>query len=299
MLTASAGFADLEQFSLLALGNVTLHHTQPFGLEQLLGLYGDSFALEGDTLTAELPEDVLHIALGTEAEATEDRFARQLATYDRLSDAGVDSLWTAVTGYYAGFFAANALMLSCGRGLLRVDSSAIAIAQGGGLHQLKVDEGATLGHLRLSLTPMTGSASHQATWVAVRNLVTALSDTVGNGPREAQTFTALAALIVAPRWLSKERNDINYDFRRNPFLAGFWPRELPTLTGEEAVEKRILTVLNPRAEQRFELVMVACASLFGALSRNFLDRGGKLDPERRRRRQETLSACPGLHWLLA
>jgi hypothetical protein len=299
VLSASAGFADLEQLSLLALGTVTLHHKQSFALEQLLSLYAGSFSLQAGVLSADLHEETLQIALGTEAEAAADRFVRQLSTYDRLSEAGADPLWTAVTGYYAGFFAANALMLACGRGLLRVASSAISVAQVGGLHRVGLGQGTTVGHLKLSLTPITGPASHQATWAAVRELIDGLSRTPGNGPREAQTFAALADLIVGPPWLNKERNDINYDFKRNPFLAGFWPRELPSLTDERAVEARILNVMGPRPEQRFELVMAGCASLFAALSRSFLGRGGKIDPQRRSRRTEAMAACPSLTWLLA
>jgi hypothetical protein len=299
VLTASAGFADLEQHSLLALGNVTIHHRQPFALEQLLAVYGGAFTAHGAGLSADLPEETLQIALGTEAEAAGDRFVRQLATYDSMSQAGMDPLWTAVTGYYAGFFAANALMLACGRGVLRVDRAAITAAQARGLHRVNIRPGVTFGQLQLSLTPITGPASHQATWAAVRDLLNDLAATAGNGQREELTFSALAAMIVGPNWLSRERNDINYDFKRNPFLAGFWPRELPSLIDEAAVENRILTIVAPRPEQRFELVMAGCASLFFGLGRSFRARGGKIDPQRRKRRQEAMTACPALSWLVA
>jgi hypothetical protein len=299
VLTASAGFSDLEQLNRFALGNVTLHHKQSFTLARLISVYGSSFALQGALLTADLQEEALQVALGTEAEAAVDRFVRQLVTYDRLSTAGVDPLWTAVTGYYAGFFAANALMLACGRGLLRVNTTVISVAQTGGLHRVRLGQGSAPNDINLTLTPVAGPGSHQATWASVRELLMDLAATVGNGPHEAQTFASLAGLIVHPRWVSTERNEINYDLERNPFLAGFWSRELPSLTGENALESRILSATSLRPEQRFELVMTGCASLFGGLSREFLRRGGKVDPQRRGWRRAAMASCPDLQWLLA
>jgi hypothetical protein len=298
VLTTSAGFADLEQQSLLAVGAVTIHGPRAVPLQQLIGIYGSSFSSHGGSLLADLPEEALQIAIGMEAEAAADRFVRQVATYESLLQTSGDPLWTAVTGYYAGFFAANALMLGVGRGLLRVDPTTVTVAQSGGLHRVEVAPGGSVGHLSLRLTPVSGYGSHVATWAAVRDLLTVLGATAGNGAREAQTFVALGALIVGPPWLSRERNDMNYDFRRNPFLAGFWSRELPDLTGENAVASRILSVLSPRPEQRFELVMAGCASLFFGLSRRFVARGGRLDPQRRATRRRVMGACPSLEWLV-
>jgi hypothetical protein len=53
----------------VALGSVTLHHKQPFRLNHLLEAYGSSFAHTADGLQADLPEEALQIALGTEAAA--------------------------------------------------------------------------------------------------------------------------------------------------------------------------------------------------------------------------------------
>ncbi len=298
MLASSAGFADLEQFSLLAIGNVTLHRGQALDLVDLMSVYGSSFSVQGGDLIADLHEEALQIALATEAEAAIDRFVRQLTTYEELSTTGSDPLWTAVTGYYAAFFVSNALLLACGRGFVRVDTSQITGAQQGGLHRVRLAQGATLGHLELRLTPMGKEGSHKATWKGVRELLADRATTVGNGTREAQVFASLAALIVAPIWLSQERNDINYEFKRNPFQAGLWPRELSHLADAEAIEDRILASISPRPEQRFELVMAGCASLLASLFHRFLVRGGKIDPQRRRRRTTAMLSCEHLTWLV-
>jgi hypothetical protein len=298
VLASSAGFADLEQYSLLSLGSVTLHQSQPFDVAQLMAVYGTSFSTQGTALVAEIHEQALQLALGTEAEAALDRFVRQVATYEELANVASDPLWTAVTGYYAAFFAANALLLACGRGFVRVDTSQIAIAQQGGLHSVRLTPGSTFGQLELRLTAMGTGGSHHATWKTVRGVLDDCAATVGNGTREAQVFASLAALIVGPRWLSDERNDINYAFRRNPFLAALWTRELSHLVDHDALEGRLLAAMAPRPEQRFELVMVGCASLLRGLFRRFLTRGGKIDPHRTKRRASAMAACPQLAWLV-
>jgi len=297
MLTRSAGFADLEQLSTVALGRVALHHKQPFRLDQLLEAYGSVFSLTKAGLEADLPEEALQIALGTEAETATDRFTRQLATYDSLSGNGKDPLWTAVTAYYAGFFAANALMLACGRGFVNVNPSAVSAATSRGLYSVSVSPASGAGQLNLALSKIDQS-SHRATWHELQVLVDFLSAVAGNGPRERQTFTALSALIARPAWLSQARNEINYDFARDPFQASLWPRELPHLPDEAAVEARILTIIAPRAEQRFELVIASCASLLGGLFQGFARRGGKMDPQRKQRRLGCIAACPHLTWLM-
>jgi hypothetical protein len=297
MLTGSAGFADLEQLSTIALGGVTLHVKQPFRLTQLLELYGTSFSLTQDGLEADLPEEALQIALGTEAEAAADRFTRQLATYDSLSGNGKDPLWTAVTAYYAAFFVANSLMLACGGGFVNINPSVVSAAKSRGIYSVRVRPASGAAQLNLVLNEVDKS-SHQATWRELRRLVDFLSHVAGNGPREAHAFTALSALIARPAWLSHARNQINYDFALDPFQASLWPRELPHLLDEEAVQQRVLTILAPRAEQRFELVIASCASLLSGLFRGFARRGGKMDPQRKQRRLDCIAACPHLAWLM-
>jgi hypothetical protein len=201
-----------------------------------------------------------------------------------------------VTAYYAGFFAANALMLACGRGFVSIDPSVVSAAKSRGLYTVTVRPASSTGQLNLVLSKID-RGSHQATWRALRELVDLLSAVTGNGPREVQTFTALSALIARPLWLNRERNDINYDFARDPFQASLWARELPHLPNEAAVEARVLTIVAPRAEQRFELVIASCASLLGGLFHGFTRRGGKMDPQRKQRRLGCMSACPHLTWL--
>ncbi|MBM7078054.1 hypothetical protein [Micromonospora humida] len=240
----------------------------------------------------DFPAESVQLATFTHAEMAADRFSRQLASaLDGVAN-GADPHWTAVTTYYASFYAAQSLLLRCGSGAVRFTGVRGLPFQGVYAISAKASN-VYAGRVAVRLSSVGGS-SHRATW---REIVDLLDDLVGieSNPRAILVLETLKKEISRPRWLSDARNEINYDLTSSPFRMPNWPSLLFKLDNESQVEDELARSEQVRTERRFEIVTMSLAILSAQLREEYRVRGGRIDSRQIREREAIL---PSHSWLV-
>ena len=199
----------------------------------------------------------------------------QLSTYGAVFEAQLDPMWTAVTGYYAAFMGATALLTAVGRATRTFVHGIGPITRG--IHVFTTEPSAYPGRILLVIQK-GGATSHRSVWVSLVERLKALSMIDPSDAWTNRVLDSLCNLIQRPDWLSDFRNRINYSIDVDPALAMTWTSELRTLTVRDRVDGRLATAGSIRDEQRLELVALACGSLLSALYADYKSRANRPDP---------------------
>lgn len=273
MLESSAAFAELRQWNLDATGAARSRHGLDLGL--LLELNEGSISPSAGAFELDLVDQNLQEAWIADFERSYTRFVVQLATYGTVVGARIDPMWTAVTGYYASFMGATALLSAIGHAARNLARPIGPMSRG--LHVFTTRPSIYPGRTVFQITPSRRD-SHRFVWSSLVARFTSLSmvdptDTYTNG-----VLAALCNLVQHPSWLSDFRNRINYSVDEDPALSTPWASEVRTLTARGVVERRIQSAGPIRDEQRVELVAMACASLVSALYSDYRRRADRPDP---------------------
>lgn len=290
MLTKSLAMAELAQRGLVALGASTNSLTHPFSLIDLFESDASGWQQAAGTLWSNtfVAEDA-QLATLTHAEMATDRFCQQLRTYMGAVQGDSDPQWTAITGYYLSFYAAQTLLLQAGGGAVRISGSGSLPFRG----VLRVER-QTLAGGRVEITlSRVGKGSHRATWDQTSELI---DDLVAN-ESDARTIVILKTLrseIKLPQILSDLRNEINYDLTSSPFMAASWSSLFMKVASTDELEDELSRASQLRAE-RFEIVTMGLAALSSNLRNEFHGRGGRLDKRQKAARQATRV---GAEWLV-
>lgn len=292
MIRTSVAFADLALASQSAVGQSSNSLSHPFSLVQLAKAYESAWYQVANDWHLDLPREVLQQATLTHAEMAGDRFVRQMSTlFDSVGSAN-DAHWTAVTSYYAAFFAAQTLLLMTGRGAMRI-APTLGLPFRGVAAIRSAPSLVAAGHVTLA-TSTVGAGSHRATWQQSLDLI----DEILVNETDARTTLVLSTLkreIRGSDWLSDARNSINYDVTSSPFASGaLWSSLLLDLTDPGMVEDELARTLQERPERRFEAVALALGCLATQLRSEFRRRGGRLDNRQTTRRAKVL---PKWGWL--
>jgi hypothetical protein len=254
-----------------------------FGLPALMDIYSGAIArISRSRYQVTATEPVVQAAFVADLECVLDRFVVQLVTYGSLVDSGIDPAWMAVTGYYAAFFAASALLVCIGVCNRRVP--ALGALPPATYHITATTIGVGTVRLELRSTP----ASHAIVWNAVATLIGRLQTVPGLDARSAAVLGSLLDTVIHPTLLSDVRNDINYSIDEPVYVRAPWACEVKPLNSADALEDRLLRRGRIREEARIELACLGCGSLAAALYADYLARPGKRDRRRAERRRALL-----------
>ena len=158
------------------------------------------------TLEADLVVSDFSRALIADLEAVCDRFVSQCLAYVTLLQSSVDAAWTAVTGYYAAFFAVRALHAVLGSGTRRVSGNPYV---SNGTYRFGIRPSVYAGRGIISLKKLGGS-SHAESWQLFIRELRSLANLPALDPRSRAILTSLADIVTKPVLPSTFRNEVNY-----------------------------------------------------------------------------------------
>jgi hypothetical protein len=277
MIEHSAAFAELHQWNLDAMG--TGRAQDKLDLTVLLRLYAASIVKNSTAYELDVPSLELQSAWIADTERRYTRFIAQFATYCRAFETRTDLHWAAVTGYYAGFMGAAALLSAAGLAVRKIEDPIGPISKGRYAFEVRTS---IYSGRSLLVVSRASSDSHRALWKTLVSRLKLLSLVTPTDVHTSHILDSLADLIQRPTWLSDFRNWINYSQDVNPADATLWASEIAPMARGRVIEDRIASVSALRDEQRVELVTLSCGSLVSALHRSYLRRADRPDrrPER-------------------
>lgn len=285
MLIASAAFSELNRRHQVFLDGVPSSPIDlPFVLDTYRGLIRQP---SSRTWEVDVDEQVAQSMFASDQERTLDRVALQLATYCKVLTLGVDPTWTAITGYYAAFFAANALLL--GSGEVTYSLAPVGPVPSGMYRVVGTYIGGYPPKITIKLASL-GGGSHRATWSSLARLVAEIARLGGLDSRSQTILLTLQALVSKPTQLSDFRNTINYSLDQGAFARLRWQSEVVDVADAESLEERLLQVSAVRDEVRVELVCLCCSSLLAALYSAYSKRTVRVDKRLALRRRQNLTA---------
>jgi hypothetical protein len=266
--------------------------SQPFSYLELAQIAATGWRWGGQGWIADVPEVVAQTAALTHAEMATDRFCRQFSSVmHALTDPVADAHWTAVTCYYAAFFAAQALLLQVGRGAVRLPR-ALGLPMKGVFSIETSPSPIGVGQTEITLTSLSGNP-HKQSWTQVKRLIDDVL-AVEVDARPTVVLDTLNREIAQPNWLSDLRNEINYDVTSSPFASKMWSSLLTRIDDAERVEDELARSTQEKSERRFEIVAMALASLSAQLRSEHVKRGGRID---KRQKDNRVSLIPNHPWL--
>ena len=291
MLAKSIALTELVQRSRIAIGQTKNSFSNPYGLAELVDVYAGGWIKSANQeWSQDVSVDSFQLAMLTQAELATDRFFRQFETLKSGLVNRKDPHWDAVTAYYAAFYATQALLLLSGSGAVRIPSG----GQFEGVLSISSSPStAAVGQVALTFTKVRGG-SHRITW----NQLVDLLKEILRAEIDARVILVGNQLIhevEKPNLLSDARNEINYDMRSSPYTAQAWSSLLLDLQSPTDLEDELARNSQNRPERRFEVVLLAAASLSKELRAEFHGRGGKLDRRQKRARKDIVSSHS---WLL-
>lgn len=288
MLTASAAYASLRVENSGTVGVSKLE--RGLDLDALLDAYQDQVRVVGkQSYEVDVPDTYLESAWIGDWEASYDIAAWQALEYARSVAGMTHPAWTAVTGYYAAFFAARSLLYALGSGHRSFPKRLVMPA---GLYSLTIAGKSTVGTTTLACRAQGGGGSHKLAWKGLDEQLRRLALTGGLDLRSVQIISQLRSLISTPRPVSSFRNSVNYslEIASNPVPS--WNTYLTDLSDAAALEAQIYAAPPARGEQRLELATLACLSWLKSLHGDYLLRTKR--PDRRRAdKRRSLPAAPG------
>jgi hypothetical protein len=235
----------------------------------------------------DVPVDALQAARVSDVERTYDRLVRQLLSYRALYKSQIDSGWTAVTGYYAAFFAAQTLLSLLGMSarnvthLPSVKPALYYLAEGPSQYPNQ------------ALLTLHGQAqgSHRFLWVQFGRAIDDAIQIPGNDAATLGVLSSVRQLVNGPPSITQSRNLINYSVDLKPTHLGLWASEFAACDSEGKLESRVMATSPVHEGQRFELVALSAASLVRALYADYLGRVPRADRRPAQGRQRAVEAA--------
>jgi len=287
MLRASGAFAELRARNREVTGTAALQ--RGVNMDALLETYASQAKRIGkNRFEVAIPESYLESAWIGDWEASYDIAVRQVRTYLRALPAEQNAAWSAVTGYYAAFFAVRTLLYGVGVGHRSLPRHGV---MGGGLYELRIGPvKPSVGTVTLECTGQNGGGSHKAAWKELDALLSLLAAVGGLDMHSLDVVTSTRRLISTPRHVSAFRNSVNYslDIASKPVKA--WTSELSRLRDASDLEAAISSAGSPRDENRIELLLLASMSWTQLLYAEYLDRAVRPDRRRHRARAKAIMA---------
>lgn len=288
MLIASAAYASLRIENVGTVGVSKLE--RDLDLDALLEAYQGQVRVVGQqSYEVDVPDTYLESAWVGDWEASYDIAAWQSLEYARSVAAMTHPAWTAVTGYYAAFFATRSLLYALGSGHRSFPKRRVMPS---GLYGLTIAGQPTVGTTTLLCQSQGGAGSHKAAWRGLDGRLQQLALTGGLDLRSVQIISQLRGLISTPRPVSAFRNSVNYSLEIASRPVPAWDTYLTELGDVTALEAQIYATPPSRGEQRLELLTLACLSWLKSLHDDYLLRTKR--PDRRRAdKRRSLPVAPG------
>lgn len=285
MLSASAANAHLRQRNRLAVGTSALVSNTNMGL-LVKGYETTIRPAPPNSYTLDVPDTTVEQAWIADWEAAYDIAHQQARTYVSAVLAGGNPAWTAVTGYYAAFFAMRAFLYGVGVGNRGLPRAGIL---GGGLYSVTTGPGAGARTTEIRCRKVSGGGSHKAGWLALREVSHELLSVGGLDLRSTNVIDTYQQLIQSPQHVSAFRNNINYslDIASAPVQA--WASELTRLSSTASLETAISSNAAIRGEHRVELLMLGALSWTRDIYADYMGRAARPDRRRRQQRASTLA----------
>lgn len=208
MIAGSVALAELRQMSLQTTGTAALQ--RGINISQLFDLFNNQVAViaTNSKFHLDLPEASLQAGWVGDWESAYDIAVRQVGVYASLVTAEADPTWSAVTGYYAAFFAARALLTALGRSSCQVQSQGVLPT---GLMSLqRLPTSTSVGTVTVELSKTGSGSSHRKGWTALTSIIRPLFALRGLDTRTLLALRELVTLIDRPTSVSTYRNSVNY-----------------------------------------------------------------------------------------
>jgi hypothetical protein len=287
MLQATVEIAWLRQVSRGAIGTGSV--TRGFDVESLLTLYSAQLQQTSNrSWKVEVPAELAQVARLADLESTYDRFLDHFLTYWELWVSQTSPSWTAITGYYTSFWAAQVLLTATGaaaRGLRTV------AALPRGLYVIDESPGSTPSQMSLAIRSVS-AGSHQLTWKRLRQLVTNMTSVPGGTLRSKTLLGTFDQLIDGPPTVADFRNLVNYSIDITEAEVLPWTTELTSCGSRDELEERLLKTQPSHTAQRLELVTMVTATLLSDLYDDYINRAHRPDRRPLKRRQRRVAALP-------
>lgn len=253
-------------------------------LESLVRVYDGQLRFTNQKRSAfeiDVPNSYMEASWLGDWEAAYDIAVQQLRTYAHALQTIHNPAWTAVTGYYAGFFAARALLFGVGIGHRTIPG--IGGARGG-LYEFTIAPTVrSIGTTTLVAVQASGGGSHKAAWNAFDGVVGQLMGVGGLDMRSLNILSEIHGLIAGPPHVSAYRNSVNYSLDVSTSSVSQWPSELSRIKDVANLEAALGVTAHGRAEHRIEQGMLVAMSWLKALYADYLARADR--PDRRRATQ--------------
>lgn len=255
-------------------------------LESLVQVYGGQLRFTNRQRSAfeiDVPNSYLEASWLGDWEASYDIAVQQLRTYAHALQTDHNPAWSAVTGYYAGFFATRALLFGVGighRSIPRVGGAH------GGLYEFTISPIApSVGTSTLLAVKASGGGSHKAAWNSLNGVIGQLMGVGGLDIRSLNILSVVQGLISGPPHVSAYRNTVNYSLDVAMATVAPWSSELRRVRDAAKLEAALGVTAPVRAEHRIELGMLVAMSWLKALYADYLARADR--PDRRRSTNRT------------